>query len=70
MKTAKEVYANIIDSMGHDAGAVCNWNGVESVSIEDWHKAWWEAFNEQCEYERLQGAMHERKRIIAPLQND
>lgn len=63
----KEIYANLIDQIGHDAGAVCNWSGVDTVSLEDWKKAWWEALQEYGKYEQRCGAHNERKRIAEEL---
>lgn len=48
----KEMYAQLIERMGHDAGAVCNWSGVDNATLEQWDKAWWAAFNDICEFER------------------
>lgn len=63
----KEIYALLIDQVGHDSGAVCNWSGVDTVSLEDWKKAWWQALQEYGEYERSRGAYRERKRIAEEL---
>lgn len=63
----KEIYANLIEQIGADGGAVCNWCGVDTVSLEDWKKAWWEALQDYGEYERERGAYDERKRIAAEL---
>lgn len=63
----KEIYAQLIDQMGHDAGTVCNWSGYDTVSLDDWKKAWWEAFNDHCKYEQECATYNERKRIAAEL---
>lgn len=63
----KKIYADLIEQIGHDAGAVCKWNGVDSISLEDWKKAWWEEFRSYTQYEQEHGAYHERERIIKEL---
>lgn len=63
----KEIYAQLIEQIGADSGAVCNWSGADKVSLEDWKKAWWVALQDYGEYERKCGAYDERKRIAAEL---
>lgn len=63
----KEIYANLIEQIGHDSGAVCNWSGYDTVSLDDWKKAWWEALQEHCDYERDRGRFFERQRIASEL---
>lgn len=63
----KEIYAQLIERMGHDAGAVYNWSGYDTVSLDDWGKAWWAAFNDHCKYEQEIAKYNERKRIAAEL---
>ena len=50
----KEIYAQLIERMGCDAEAVCNWPGVDGVSLKDWDEAWWQAFQDTCEFEKNQ----------------
>lgn len=63
----KEIYALLIEQIGCDAGAVCNWSGVDTVSLEDWKKAWWQALQRYGDYEQKIGAYNERKRIATEL---
>lgn len=63
----KEIYAQLINQIGHDAGSVCNWSGVDTVSLEDWKKAWWQALREYGEEEQQCGAYRERERIAKQL---
>lgn len=63
----KEIYAHLIEQIGHDAGAVCNWSGVDTVSLEDWKKAWWQALQDYGNYEHEIGAYKEREKIARGL---
>lgn len=63
----KQIYADLIEQIGHDAGAVCHWEGVDSISLDEWKKAWWAEWNSHTEYEKRNGAYHERARIAAEL---
>jgi hypothetical protein len=63
----KEIYAMLIEQIGFDAGAVCNWSGVDTVSLEDWKASWWQHLREYGEYEQRIGAYNERKRIAGEL---
>lgn len=63
----KEIYAQLIEQIGADGGAVCKWSGVDTLSLEDWKKAWWQALQDYGKYEQECGAYNERKRIAAEL---
>lgn len=63
----KLIYADLIERMGCDVGAVCNWSGADSVSLETWEKAWWQAFVDTCEHEKDCGRYLERNRIAQEL---
>ncbi len=63
----KEIYALLVNQIGFDAGAVCNWSGVDSVSLDVWKAAWWQHFQEYGKYEQEIGSYNERKRIAEEL---
>jgi len=48
----KEMYAQLIDRMGVDAGYVCKWSGVDSATLKEWDDAWWKALNDTIDFER------------------
>lgn len=63
----KEIYANLIEQIGADGGSVCNWSGIDTVSLDGWKKAWWTALQSYADYERNQGRYLERQRIASEL---
>jgi len=42
----KQILANLIESIGHDAGAVCKWSGVNAITVEEWRNAVFKSMNE------------------------
>lgn len=63
----KKIYADLIEQIGHDSGAECRWNGIDSLGLEEWRAAWWRNLREYGEYEQKIGAFNERARIISEL---
>lgn len=66
----KGIMADLIERMGCDAGAVCQWQGVDACSLEDWGRAWWEAFLDVCNFEASSAKIAERNKIIKLLQSE
>jgi hypothetical protein len=46
----KQILAILIDSIGHDVGSICHWNGVDSITVDEWRNATFKAMNEFHEY--------------------
>lgn len=65
----KEIYAYAIEQLGFDAGAICQWSGVDKISLDDWKEAYWKTINEYARYEFQCGARKERERIVEYLLN-
>lgn len=63
----KKIYADLIEQIGCDAGFVCQWSGVDFVSLEVWKNAWNKSLREHEEYLQRIGAHNERKRIAEQL---
>lgn len=63
----KEIYANLIEQIGADSGAVCGYCGIDTISLNVWKKAWWSALQDYAKYEQEIGAYNERKRISEDL---
>lgn len=63
----KLIYANLIEQIGWDSGACCEWMGYDALSVEEWKAQWWRCLQEYGRYEQSIGAFDERKRIAHEL---
>lgn len=67
LSEVKQIYAELINQIGHDAGACCNWNGYDTLTLDEWKTAWWQEFQSYTTYERENAIHYERARLAAEL---
>jgi len=42
----KHILANLIERIGHDSAAVCCWNGVNYITVDEWNNALFTSMSE------------------------